>query len=499
MENLNLTPQRIFAELSKSTHKDLSAYTDIGKQAITREPEFFAHLIAWNAIHGQVRDSQVALPMLGFAFEKEEEFIDNSEAHIAKLNPRELLKAFSFLRQLRPLGRMQRFDRLVQKYMNQKEGERGWDHMTVTHWKVMRELYAKARVTPTNDRVRAVIFGFKGRGEEKVKLPLPKGSVFEVVRGLKNLSPVEAAGAIMKYKIPFLVAAGALEQKARETDLLVALIGQMTATELTTNVKALEKLGMKTNPAVRGAFDQAMEKAATSKKNTLKTSKAVDAVSDEGLKEKLRGLQDKQIKAARRPEGDWLILADRSPSMRIAIELAKQVAAEVAAFVKGKVHLVFFDAQPTYVDVTGLSLDQISKATRHIREGSATSIGVGLNRMLVDKIPVDGIAIISDGEENTAPLFPDVYRKYCEFAGKDVPVYFFHCQGGGDNLTHRMNAAGLEMQKFDLTHGQTDYYAVPNLVASMRSNQYSLVDEIMSTPLLTLSDVLKDVEQTVGV
>ena len=90
-------------------------------------------------------------------------------------------------------------------------------------------------------------------------------------------------------------------------------------------------------------FDKAMEKAATSKQNTLKTTQAVEAVEDEALKEKLRGLQKKQIAAAGGPEGDWLVLADRSPSMEKSIEYGKHVAAALTQFVKGKVYLVFFD------------------------------------------------------------------------------------------------------------------------------------------------------------
>ena len=93
-------------------------------------------------------------------------------------------------------------------------------------------------------------------------MPPPKGSVFEAVAGLKKMSPVEAAGAILKFKIPFLVAAGALEEKAKEPDLVLALINRMSSSELVNNTKTLEKLGLKTNPALRGAFEKALEKAA---------------------------------------------------------------------------------------------------------------------------------------------------------------------------------------------------------------------------------------------
>lgn len=293
----------------------------------------------------------------------------------------------------------------------------------------------------------------------------------------------------MRYRIPFLIAMGALGEKAKEPDLVQALIQAMSPSELTTNVKMLEKLGLKTNPALRGAFDAAMTKAATSKKNTLKTTQAVEAVEDEGLKEKLRGLQKKQIDAAGGPEGNWLVLADKSGSMAHAIEAARHVSASLSQFVKGKVYLVFFDVNPMTVDVTGLSLDQIKMATRHITANGGTSIGVGLNRMLQEKIELDGIAIVSDGGENTAPLFADTYKKYSTFVGKEVPVYFYDVHGYS-GWKEKISNAGIEMQTFDI-HGTTDYYSLPNMVQTMRSNRYSLVDEIMATPLLSLDDVLK--------
>jgi hypothetical protein len=289
---------------------------------------------------------------------------------------------------------------------------------------------------------------------------------------------------------------GALGAKAKDPDLVLALIGAMSATELTTNVKMLEKLGLKENPALRGAFDNALAKAATSKKSTLKTTAAIEAKNDDGsyaltesTREKLRGLQERQIKAVGGPEGNWLVLGDKSGSMSQAIELAKHISATLAKFVQGKVYLVFFDVNPLSVDVTGLSLDQIQKATRHITANGGTSIGVGLNRILQEKIEIDGIAVVSDGGENTAPLFADTYKRYIAHFQKDVPVYFYDVHGRS-GWKESINSAGIEMQTFDVA-GNTDYYSIVNTVQTLRASRYSLVDEIMQTPLLSLSDVIK--------
>lgn len=490
MEHSAITPQKLVSELAKSPHGKLVEYVPAAKLGFQHESLFMQHLIAWNHKNGQIRDSKVALPVIALASTKEPEFLDNAFAHLAILGPREILRAYHFAREIRPVGQMTAFRKMLGDYLAEKEADKGWDHIAIQHRNTLKELYALSHTNPTKDRTFAVLFGSKF----EQKLELPKGSIFEATANLKNMTPTEAAGTILKYRIPFLIAMGALGAKAKDADLVLALIDRMSATELVTNTKMLEKLGVKTNPALRGAFEAAIAKAATSKKNTLKTTAAIDAIDDEGLKDKMRGLQAKQIAVAGGPEGDWLILADKSPSMAQAIEFAKHVAGSLTAMVKGKVWLVFFDATPLTIDVTGLSLDQIQKATKHIRTGSATSIGCGLNRMLVEGIEVDGIAVITDGGENTAPYFYDVYKRYCDKFGKIVPVYMYDCQGDRDNFSVSMNAHGHEMQKFDLRHGKADYYSIPNLVQTMRASMYSLTDEIMATPLRSLADVLKTKE-----
>ena len=57
-----------------------------------------------------------------------------------------------------------------------------------------------------------------------------------------------------------------------------------------------------------------------------------------------------------------------------------------------------------------------------------------------------------------------------------------------------MNQAGIEMQTFDI-RGGVDYYSVVNLVQTLRASRYSLIDEILATPLLSLNTVLKGAQK----
>jgi len=493
-ETSALSKNSILTELTKSPHGKLVEYLNVGRKAAIQDPEFYSRLIAWNNLKGQIRDSKVALPTIAMttgAFPAE--LTENALAHLALLDPRNLVRAIRFSREIRESGRSGKnaIVRMVKQYLDARVASRQWfDKNAVQHRRSLQELYALTHQKPS-EMANVILFG---RGTDKVSKPYPRGSVFEAIAQLKDMSPAEAAGTILNRKIPFLIAKGALGAKAKDPDVVLALINQMSPTELVTNSKMLQKLGVRTNPALRGAYEAALAKAGTSKQNTLKTSRAAEALevgADDGLAQKLRALQEKQIDALGGIDGSWLILADKSGSMHQAIETARHIATTLARFVKGEVHLVFFDTAPRYVRATGKTLEDLRNETRLVTAGGGTSIGCALVYALEKGLDFDGIAIVSDGEENTSPLFPAEYARMVNRTDRLVPVYFYQCQGGSNNLTLRMSGQALDIQTFDLRSG-LDYYSLPTLVQTMRTNRYSLIDEIMETPLLTLDQVFSD-------
>lgn len=488
-----LTRQEIIRELTRSPHGALEQYVPVGARAAREDPEFFAHLIAWNAQRGQIRDAKVALPVLALGAPAVAPEIDeNALAHLALLSPRDLVRAIRFAKSAKTPGRGLAIRRLVERYLRVRE-ERPifWERSALQHRDSMRALYALFHVKPAPAANR-ILFG----GER------PAGSVWDVLSRLKDMSPTEAAGMILQKRIPFLVAVGALGARAKDPDVVMALIGRMSPAELVNNSKALERLGVKTNPALRAAYAEGVAKVAASKKvATLKTTRAAEALGDSKMAEQLRGAQEKQLDAIA-VKGSWLVLGDKSSSMKVAIESARIVAATLARLVEGEVRLVFFDTSPRPVNVTGKDYDAILRETKLVNAGGATSIGVGLDWALKAGFEADGIAIVSDGAENTSPMFAETLARYREKIGKDVPVYLYQvpCDSpsayGNDPraLAAGMARAGMALDVFDLTGG-VDYYSLPNLAATMRANRYSLADEIMETPLLTLAEVFKDARE----
>jgi len=497
MAERGLTKNQVVTELTKSPHGALAEYITIGRKITQEEPEFIAHLIAWNEKFGQIRDSKVALPIITLSVAGfNGELADNSLAHLALLDPRNLIRAIRFGKEIHTPNHGRAIRRMAEKYLRAREAKRGWwDRTSLQHRGSMKELYALNSIKPGGQYENVVLFG---RTLEGAKMPLPKGSVFEAVARLKSMASDEAAGTILTKKIPFLVAVGALGKRISEPDMVLALINRMTAAEIVTNTKMLERLGVKTNPALRSAYEEGLKRVAESKDLSFKATRAAEAIDDEGLKAKLQAAQDKQIQRLGGIEGNWLVLGDKSSSMQEAIEGSKVLAATLARMVKGKVHLVFFDTSPRYVEATGKEYDKLIEETKHVRANGATSIGCGLMYALEKGIEVDGIAVVSDGAENSAPMFGPTYRAYCEKVGKTVPVYLYWAKcyqpspynNNPDALATNMESLGLDLQVFDL-RGGFDYYSLPNIAQTMKTQRYGLVEQIMETPLLRLADVFQ--------
>lgn len=499
-----LTKQRIIAELTRSPHGKLEQYLPIASRAAQEDGEFFAHLIAYNQAKGQIRDSKVALPVASLI--PDYAFVENSLAHLALLEPRNLVKALRFAEQTAPIrraatpggsGHRRALTRVVESYLRAREAKPGWwDAAALQDRRSMKTLYALKRVKP-NRRAQRILF----------KEDYPADSVFAAVAGLGKMSPAEAAATIMQKRIPFLVAVSALGAQAKDPDLVLALLGEMTSTEIVTNMRALEKMGVKDVPSLRGALELKLAELtrATKKQATFKTEKAAAAVSDTKLKAKLTAVQEKQAQDLGTVEGDWLVLGDMSASMKEAIETSKLVAATLAKMVKGKVRLAFFNTSPRVFDVTGKSYEEIKAVAQHVTAAGATSIGCGLMHALEDEFYPDGIAIVSDGAENSPPMFMPTYRQLNARADREVPVYLYwtkchqpgglHSNNDPEALGRNMTQGGYDLQVYDL-RGGVDFYSLPNLVKTMRANRYSLIDEIMATPLLTLDGVFKQAELT---
>jgi hypothetical protein len=493
---IGLQRSEILNKLNLSLHGDLAAYQGVIGAACRQDPEFTAHLIAFDYTNGQIKDSKIALPVITLATrEFPDEFVENSLAHLAMQSPREILRALKFSATLSMARRRDNaMKRMIHTYLDNRASEPGkWNRLASRHRRSLKSLYAL-----THAKIPAWAADVLFNGNPAA------GTIFADIKNLSKMSPAQVAATIQKWHLSPLVVSGAMTgAKAAQENAAVVQAGmdQMSDTEIVTRAASLEKKGLSRDATLKDTFRKKVSKATTSKKATLKTSVAADEVEDEGLKTMLRELQERQIQAqkdaGRGIEGDWLVIVDRSQSQEIAIELGAHVGAAISKFVTGRVWLVFCNGDVTPVEVTGKTLDEIKGQTKFIFANGGTSYGVGLAWAMDKKLNIDGIAIVGDGGENTLPIFATVYQNFKRQTDKQVPVYLYrtfvdarYAVGNGNprQFGDFMKQAGVQFTEYDLTAG-TDYYALPNLVQGMSASRFGVTEKIMACPLLTLDQV----------
>lgn len=520
-----LDKPQIIATLAKlSPHGDLDQYLPVFARAIAEDRDFLSHLIVWNHVKGEIRDSKAALPILmlrdlgmarGLSAVAYRALVENAWAHLADTSPKMLLQALTWGKSIQGIGIPKNMThRFVTRYLRDLEAQPAeWERVALQHKASLTTLYARYHVA-RGDRVGAS-FGWKNA--EGVRPPRP--GKFAVVRGLALLSPLEIAGQIERHKLPWLVVRGALGARIKEPDVLMAIMGRMSAADAATSAKWLVRAGVNEHPQTRAALEELLSKAGRkgkAKGTQLKAKKAAKALADVGEAKtagKLTTLQQTQVEHLRTVEGNWLIIGDKSASMSDAIAMARQVATMLGATVKGNVYLVFADAMPRPVgNVSGKSLAAIEMTTAAVQAQGGTSLGCALKYAIEQGWEIDGIAVISDGAENTHPTLATEYLEYRQrFPGKRPTVYWYRTNMDGDYRSpgwiaqfERGMAQVAGMTCYDLRHGaqaktqvlrqtavaKVDDYALPNLIQTMRVGSYSLVDEIMRCELRTIDQVL---------
>jgi hypothetical protein len=467
----------------KSITEALQIFIPDAMAVLKQDPDLFAHLIAWNSPKTEIRDTKVAFPVLALSGNPgpEHMYYDNAIAHLIQLDPMALMKAITFYQSIGPHSnrstKMLR-NAVIEYIRAREEKHHWWDSSVVQHRKNIKNLYKTFKIKPSL-RADRILF----------KQDYPTNSVFEAIRTLKLQSPQEAAGLILKYKIPFLVAQGAVGGLGEKNiDLTLAIIESMSPADLITNSKMLEKLGVMSNNILRAAYDNGIAKMATNKRvSSLKATKAKEFVEDKKTKAKLEKAQEQRLDNLKGLEGNWLVLGDRSGSMQFSIEKAKEIAAFLARMGKGEISLVFFSEYPQEFDVTGKSLEEIKQLTRGVGAGGSTNISCGLELVANKGEIINGIVIVSDGGENRGS-FVDTYRRYENKFGISPNVYLLHVSGDPDRLSYSCEDV-IPYQKLEMK--DVDAYGMPSLLNILRTSRYTLIDDIMSSQLLTVDDVVK--------
>jgi hypothetical protein len=360
----------------------------------------------------------------------------------------------------------------ITRYLREREADPEWfDSTVLVARKAVKRLYALLHVRP-GERAQKILFD---------EAP-PADSRLAALKELAHAaSPAEQARAILEYKIPYRVAATVVQQMT--PTVLLALIERMSPQELINSLGSLKRRGALDQPDLKALIDQKLEQAKTSTRvAALKTEEAARAANLSGeLRDKLQRVADQQIKAKGRITRPTALLVDKSASMEQAIELGKRIGAMVSAVCESALYVYAFDTMAYPIERAGDDLASWERALRGINAGGSTACGVALDYMTRKGQYVEQIIMITDEEENTAPLFVEGLRKYREQVKADPNVCFVRTPGAATLLEDRCRQAGIPADAFQFTG---DYYALPNLIPLLaRPSKLDLLMEIMEYPL----------------
>lgn len=514
-------------KLNLSVHGKLAEYQSFTEIACKTDPEFLAHLIAWDAVNGQIKDSKVALPIITLASrEFHNDLVENSLAHLAMQSPREVLKGLEFFTTLDyPSRRNKAIHNMIHQYLDAKLAVPAkWMRWALRHRRAVKRLHAL-----THSKIP------KWANDILYRNDYIPGSVFAEIKNLHNMPANMVAATIYKYHLSPLIVSGAMTGAAKaqqDSGVMQATMEQMSGTEIITRAASLEKRGMGRDERLKSTFRKkvsnlSLRSFAPMAKSTLKTSVAAEEMEDDGLRAMLREAQERQIQAqkdsGRGIDGNWLGIIDRSLSQSQAIELGAHIGAAIAKFVTGKVYLAFCNTDVTPMEVTGLSLEEIKAKTKFVYADGGTSYGVGLAWAAEKKLDLDGVFIVGDGGENSRP-FADEWHKWKKRTDKELPVYLYQtfCSpdhalspggyprlfegfmngntlidmsmrgyGKGAVALGRSGNPSIPFTTLDFTSGKIDYYSIPNVVQGMKVSKFGLVEAIMACPLITLERILR--------
>jgi hypothetical protein len=265
--------------------------------------------------------------------------------------------------------------------------------------------------------------------------------------------------------------------------VLASLILAMSPQEVINNMASLKKRGAMDNADLRKVIEAKLEEAKTDKRvSALKTREAVKSAGlDEEMARKVEAVGDKQIKSKATIKRPTALHIDKSGSMDVAIDVGKQIAAIIAPICEKELYVYAFDQMAYAITAKGTELSSWEKAFAGINAGGGTSCGVSVEQMRRKKERVEQIIMVTDEEENQAPLLVPTLKTYSNELGVMPDVIIVKVGHSSRRLEQALEAEGMVCDTFTFSG---DYYSLPSLLPLIAGGtRLDLLMEIMNYPM----------------
>jgi hypothetical protein len=466
---------RLVDSFLKASHGDLASFARLHLEALSKDPIFYGHLARWYFERGSIRDHQelFAAHLLTSPYPEHRE---HGKVLMQVLRPYQVERIVKYCKEI--LSYPTRALRsAVTFYLRRREDNVLWfDEHVIRRRGAMKYLYSSLHIRPC-PRADRVLF----------KNDPPEDSRVLIAAQLEKLrnDPARQAELIVKHRIHYTAALGAI--KHFTPGVVFALATVMTPQQIINNLTFFEKRGGLKDSYTRQVIEEKIRYGVTeSRVSDFKSLVALRKIqADEDLAKTLLDMTYQRLRNRGRITVPTAIFVDKSGSMEACIEIGKLLATMCSSLAESDLHVHAFDAYSFEVKAKGTDFAAWEQAFAPIKADGATSIGAPLRQLM--KHNIDQILIISDGEENTAPMFRGALKAYEDKHKKTVRVIFLKVRTKNETpLDRDLSGRDGMIIPFD-----GDYYNLPNVVPLLcTGNDFELVDEIMQLPLHKSEDLL---------
>jgi len=461
----------------EASHGNLARLKPKHEQALQQDPGLYAPLSRWYQQHGTLRDHH-QLFTAHLLTSREAEFRDHALVMAQTLRPYQMARVVRYVKEnLQKSNRTLRS--AVQFYLRRREADPLWfDECVLRDRRSMRYMYATLHIKP-NGRAQTILF------QEK----LPSDSRLQVVRQLHGLKhrPDQQAELIRRHRIQFTTALGAAGPL--QPPLMLALIEVMTPQQVINNLKFLQRRGAlqiaQARQLIFAKIDQGKRESRVHDTKSMMALQQLD--EDPELRRRLLEMSEHRLRERGRLTRPTLLLIDKSGSMDVCVAIGKQLACLCSTIADAPLWVEAFDSESFTIKSEETTYEAWERAFRHIRAHGWTSLGAPLRKLKEQHY--EQILLISDGVENTQPLFCQELVQYQWRTGRQVDVFWLKVgEGSQTSLESSAQSLGVQLNTIPF---RGDYYNLPNLVPLLCQQQAddSLVQQVLELPLYTRQDL----------
>jgi len=470
----------------KTPHRRKEAFKEIHRDFLAKDPSCYAHLAAWYFDNQDIRDHKELFIAHLVTNTFDLEYRDVGLALLRDLPPYQVARVVQYIKEeLRTVPTALKTE--VTRYLRERESNPSWFDSSILHGrKHMKYLYATLRIKPGGQEVEIDYRGqrIKTSYADAIlfKKVYPKESILPILREITQAEKEkDIAKLLVKNNIPFRVAVGLIKEVTPM--IMVAMLNNMSPQDVINHLGMLKRYGCMNNEDVKTLIMEKLEAAKDNKRvHTMKTKVAAQQAGvDKDIEKALTDVADTKIQQKGKITRPTAILVDKSGSMENAVEVGKNLAAIVSAIIDADFYVYAFDEMAKSIISKDKELSAWEKAFKPIIANGGTSIGCGIKALTKKQQYVESIIIITDEQENRAPIFIDAYKEYAEIMGVSPTITILRVQPRSRQIIEACERNGVEYSVFEFNG---DYYSLQEIVPLLiKPSTVDLLEEIMEYPL----------------